>query len=222
MSNVSRVAVALGRPDAAGAPSPARHRDRVGRRAHTLVRLRLLAKADQPGVVRFGTVDIGRFLEDVFMRWSEVAERTWRLDVDVAGIVQADEGALRSALDALLENSVKHTDPLDAIELRAHAANGEIVIEVADEGYGVPVEARERIFDRFARVDDARARAHGGVGLGLSIVAAIAAAHGGRCSIEPRERGTILALPLPVRGDPAQGSPLNPQPVAVPVGLAPA
>ena len=173
--------------------------DELERMERIIVRMLLLAKADQPGFVRLGDVEIERFLEDVFLRWSEVAERTWRLDVDVAGVIRVDEEALRSALDALLENSVKYTDARDAIELRAHAANGEVVIEVADEGYGVPPEARDRIFDRFARADDARARAHGGVGLGLSIVAAIAAAHGGRCSVESRDRGTIFALHLPVR-----------------------
>jgi signal transduction histidine kinase len=195
--------------------------DELERMERIIVRMLLLAKADQPGFVRLGEVDIERFLEDVFMRWSEVAERTWRLDVDVTGIVQVDEEALRSALDALLENSVKYTDPLDAIELRAHAASGEIVIEVADEGCGVPPEARERIFDRFARVDDARARAHGGVGLGLSIVAAIAAAHGGRCSIEDCERGTIFALHLPVRRR-SEPQSLGSEQVEAAAGLAPA
>ena len=218
---IARGHLELMRIDRPASPELAVALDELERMERIIVRLLFLAKADQPGFVRLGEVVIDRFLEDVFMRWSEVAERTWRLDVDVAGIVHADEEALRSALDALLENSVKHTDPLDAIELRAHGANGEIVIEVADEGYGVPPEARERIFDRFARVDDARARAHGGVGLGLSIVAAIATAHGGRCTLEPRERGTIFALHLPVHGR----SELEPRPadlVEAPAGLAPA
>jgi signal transduction histidine kinase len=173
--------------------------DELGRIERIVSRLLLLAKADQPDFVRFADVEIDGFLEDVFMRWSEFAERAWRLELDVTGIVQVDEEALRSALDALLENSVKYTEPGAAIELRAHAAGGEIVIEVADEGYGVAPEARERIFDRFARADDARTRERGGVGLGLSIVATIAAAHGGRCTVEPRARGTIFALHLPVR-----------------------
>ena len=161
-------------------------------------RLLLLAKADQPDFVRFGEVEIDRFLEDVFMRWSEVAERAWRLELDVTGAIRADEDALRNALDALLENAVKYTEPRDAIELRAHAAGGEIVIEVADEGCGVPPEALDRIFDRFARADGARTRAQGGVGLGLSIVDAIAKAHDGYCSVEPREQGTSFVLHLPV------------------------
>jgi signal transduction histidine kinase len=172
--------------------------DELERIERIVARLLLLAKADQPDFVLLSDVEIDRFLEDVFMRWSEVADRAWRLDLDVAGIVRADEEALRSALDALLENAVKYTEPHAAIELRAHAAGGEIVIEVADEGFGVPPEALGRIFDRFGRADDARTRAQGGVGLGLAIVAAIAEAHGGHCTVESRRKGTTFALHLPV------------------------
>ena len=120
------------------------------------------------------------------MRWSEVAPRSWRLELDVAGVVRADPEALRNALDALLENAVKYTEPHAGIALRASAVGGEIVIEVADEGAGVPAAALHTIFDRFARADDARTRVHGGVGLGLAIVAAIAKAHGGTCTVERR------------------------------------
>jgi len=97
----------------------------------------------------------------------------------------------------LLENAVKHTEPDEAIEVRARAADGDVVIEVADMGRGVPAEAVDRIFDRFARADDARNRSAGGVGLGLAIVAAIVRAHGGRCTVSPLERGTVFALRLP-------------------------
>lgn len=173
--------------------------DELERIERIVTRLLLLAKLDQPDFVVLSDVEIEGFLEDVFMRWSEVAaDRAWRLELDVAGIVHVDEEALRNALDALLENAVKYTDPHAAIELRAHAAGAEIAIEVADEGFGVPEEALGRIFDRFSRADDARSRAQGGAGLGLAIVAAIAEAHGGRCTVESRRRGTRFVLHLPV------------------------
>jgi len=172
--------------------------DELARIERIIDRLLLLAQAEQPQFLVYGDVQVDRFLEDVFMRWSEVAPRAWRLAVDVAGVIRADEEALRFALDAMLENAVKYTEPHDAVELRAWAAGGEIVIEVADEGCGVPDDARDRIFDRFARADNARTRAQGGVGLGLAIADATAKAHGGRCSVEPREQGTIFALHLPV------------------------
>ena len=172
--------------------------DELQRMERIVERLLMLAKTEQPDFVVPRDVEIDRFLEDVFMRWSEVAPRAWRLDVDVEGVARVDPEALRNALDALLENAVKYTEPHSAITLRAHAIGGEIVIEVADEGSGIPGEATETIFDRFARADDARTRAHGGAGLGLSIVAAIARAHGGRCTLERRDGQTVFTLRLPV------------------------
>jgi len=192
--------------------------DELERMERIVDRLLLLAKVEQPDFVVLRDVEIDRFLEDVFMRWSEVAPRAWRLDLDVAGIVRVDPEALRSALDALLENAVKYTEPRAGIALRGHAVGGEIVIAVADEGAGVPDEALGSIFDRFARADDARTRAQGGVGLGLAIVAAIARAHGGRCTVDCRNGQTVFSLALPV------GAEVEAEPAAVErlaVGLAP-
>lgn len=172
--------------------------DELDRMERIVDRLLLLAKTEQPDFVVPRDVDVERFLEDVFMRWSEVAPRAWRLELDVAGVVRVDPEALRTALDALLENAVKYTEPLAGITLRAHAVGGEIVVEVADEGSGVPEEAIASIFDRFARADDARTRAQGGVGLGLAIVEAIARGHGGRCTVQRRDGQTVFSLALPV------------------------
>jgi len=192
--------------------------DELERMERIVDRLLLLAKAEQPDFVVLRDVEIDRFLEDVFMRWSEVAPRAWRLDLDLAGVARVDPEALRSALDALLENAVKYTEPRAGITLRGHAVGGEIVLEVADEGMGVPEDALGSIFDRFARADDARTRAQGGVGLGLAIVAAIARAHGGRCTVERRDGRTVFSLALPV------GAEVEAEPVAVErlaLGLAP-
>ena len=71
------------------------------------------------------------------------------------------------------------------------------MIEVADEGCGVAGDALGRIFDRFARADPARSRTHGGVGLGLAIVDAIAKAHGGTCAVRSAKTGSIFSLKLP-------------------------
>jgi signal transduction histidine kinase len=111
--------------------------------------------------------------------------------------VRADEEALRVALDALLENAVKYTEPYDAIEVSSSVLDFGLVIEVADTGSGIAPEALDRIFDRFARGDVARSRATGGVGLGLAIVDAVAKAHGGSCTVTPRKKGTLFALRLP-------------------------
>jgi signal transduction histidine kinase len=173
--------------------------DELGRMERIVERLLLLAKSEQQGAA-FEEIDLEAFLSDLFIRWSEVAQRAWRLDVDLEGRLVADPEALRKALDALLENAVKYTDPGDSVELGAHADGaGGVVIEVSDSGSGVPPEALPRIFDRWARADGARTRERGGAGLGLAIVAAVARAHGGRCSVKPLARGTAFRLHLPVR-----------------------
>ncbi len=103
----------------------------------------------------------------------------------VAGRLAVDPEGLRAALDALLENAV------------TRASGGDVVIEVADGGEGVPEGALAQIFERFARADAARTRARGGVGLGLAIVDAIAKAHGGRCTVRNAWDGATFALRLP-------------------------
>jgi signal transduction histidine kinase len=173
--------------------------DELDRMERIVERLLLLAKSEQH-VLGLEEIEVEPFLSDLFIRWSEVAPRAWRLDVDLQGRLVADPEALRNALDALLENAVKYTDPGDAVELGAHADGaGGVVIEVSDSGTGVPSEALPRIFDRWARADGARTRERGGAGLGLAIVAAVARAHGGRCSVKPLSRGTAFRLHLPVR-----------------------
>jgi signal transduction histidine kinase len=171
--------------------------DELGRIERILQQLLLLAKTDHPDFVMFEEIDLEVFLEDVLMRWSEVAPRGWRLGPVPAGFLRADPEALRIALDSLLENAVHYTEGSDAIELRARADGATIVIEVEDEGCGVDGDALGHIFERFARADPARSRTHGGVGLGLAIVDAIAKAHGGSCAVRTAKAGSIFSLRLP-------------------------
>jgi signal transduction histidine kinase len=171
--------------------------DELGRIESILDRLLLLAKAKQPDFVVPTDIDAEAYLEDVFMRWSEVVPRGWTLGRLAAGTLRADADALRNALDALLENAVKYTDPADSITLSSRSAGSQLVIEVADEGCGLPADALGRIFDRFARADSARSRAQGGAGLGLAIVDAIVRAHGGSCSAANSAAGAVFTLRFP-------------------------
>ena len=159
-------------------------------------RLLLLAATERPGFLVSEELELETFLEDVFIRWSDVAPRAWRLGPLARGRLTADPHALRTALDALLENAVAYTEPHDVIELRSRAEGIGVVIEVADQGCGIEAEALGRIFERFARADTARSRDHGGVGLGLAIVDTIAKAHGGRCTVESHGKGAVFALRL--------------------------
>ncbi len=173
--------------------------DELRRIDSILGQLLLLATAGQPGFLRLEHIDIESFLEDVFIRWCDVAPRTWRLGSVVSGTVQADPDRLRTALDALLDNAVKYSEEHSAIELRARwESDDRVVIEVEDEGIGVSREAIGRIFARFGRADSARTRSAGGVGLGLAIVEAIADHHGGRCSVRSGPDGSVFSLHLPV------------------------
>jgi signal transduction histidine kinase len=176
-----------------------------------LGQLLLLATAGQPNFLELETIELEGFLEDVFMRWSDVAPRSWRLGPVVSGTVRADPDRLRTALDALLDNAIKYSDEHSAIELRARwSSESEVVIEVEDEGIGIARDAIGRIFARFGRADAARTRSAGGVGLGLAIVEAIAEHHGGHCSVQSGPHGSVFSLHLPVA---APGVPRAPEPV---------
>ena len=173
--------------------------DELRRIEQIVDRLLLLARAERGGFLLLGEVQLVPFLEDVFMRWAEVAPRAWRLGSIVDVTLTVDETWLRAALDALLENAVQYTDDYAAIELSARADRNEVVVEVADEGQGIPPEALDQVFERFARADRARSRREGGAGLGLAIVAAIARAHGGSVTARPgASGGTAFELRLPL------------------------
>jgi signal transduction histidine kinase len=172
--------------------------DEMDRIDAIIERLLVLATADQPDFLMADELELEPLLEDIFIRWSEVAPRSWRLGMLAPGRLLIDAERLRAALDALLENAVKYTSAHAAIELRARMEDQTwVTIEVEDEGCGVPEEALARIFDRFARADPARSRSAGGVGLGLAIVDAIAKAHGGSCTVTNTPQGSVFALRLP-------------------------
>jgi signal transduction histidine kinase len=172
--------------------------DELERMARIIERLLVVAKAERQD---FGDlaedVDVEQVLEEVLMRWAEVAPRVWRVGELATGTLRVDPDALRIALDALVENAVNHTESADVIEIRSHPRGDAVAIEVADEGCGVPPAVLGGIFDRFARADVARARAGGGVGLGLAIVDAIAKAHSGRCTVRSTPAGSVFTLVLP-------------------------
>jgi two-component system, OmpR family, sensor kinase len=187
---------ALRRWDARGGGEIAVALDELVRIEHVIERVLLLAKAEQPGFLARTAVDIEPFLEDVFLRWTEVAPRAWRLGEIPPGFVHADPEQLRTAVDALLENAVKYSDADDLIELRASVSDSRLAIEVANEGPGMPAEDVARIFDRFAR-GATTVRRREGTGLGLAIVDAIAKAHGGSCTVASSAGVTVFTLHLP-------------------------
>ncbi len=100
----------------------------------------------------------------------------------------------------LVENSAKYTPENGSVSVRASAQNGDLRIEVEDNGIGIPLEHQERIFERFYRVDKNRSREIGGTGLGLSIVKHIVIQHGGTIGVRSSEgEGTTFTVELPHR-----------------------
>ena len=104
-------------------------------------------------------------------------------------------------LTNLLENSAKYTRRSGSVNVRAEKKNGSLLIEVEDDGIGIPPEHRERIFERFYRVGKDRSREIGGTGLGLSIVKHIVLQHEGTIRVESEEgEGSSFIVQLPYRG----------------------
>ncbi|MEU2841337.1 HAMP domain-containing sensor histidine kinase [Streptomyces sp. NPDC007076] len=114
--------------------------------------------------------------------------------------VAGSRGQLARVLGNLLDNAERHARSAVTVSVGA-AEGGGVAVAVTDDGAGVPPEERERIFERFVRLDDARARDDGGAGLGLAIARDVAARHGGRLTVDgAREGGARFVLWLPGTG----------------------
>ncbi|MEU9413597.1 HAMP domain-containing sensor histidine kinase [Streptomyces sp. NPDC048281] len=114
--------------------------------------------------------------------------------------VPASRSALTRLLTNLLDNALRYAHTGVTVEVR-HTER-ELVVEVGDDGPGIPAGDRERVFDRFTRLDNARTRSEGGTGLGLAIARDIASAHGGTLTARTpgaAERGAHLVLSLPLQ-----------------------
>ncbi|MEU8700298.1 HAMP domain-containing sensor histidine kinase [Streptomyces sp. NPDC048680] len=159
--------------------------------------LLLLARLDageRPGNAR---LDLGALVRE------EVSQRVGdRIPVTVSvpepgGLeVTGSRGQLVRVIGNLLDNAERHAESSVAVEVRAE--RGGVAVVVTDDGAGVPEAERERIFERFVRLDDARARDDGGAGLGLAIARDVAGRHGGRLTAAGAgERGARFELWLP-------------------------
>ncbi|MCR6481644.1 ATP-binding protein [Amycolatopsis sp. OK19-0408] len=146
----------------------------------------LLGKLDHAGPDRLEPVALSEVVD------AAVAGRA--VDVEVRGtpVVRGHRSRLERLVRNLVDNARRHAVSWVAVEVSA--VDGWVVLSVTDDGPGVPEADRERVFDRFVRLDDARARDDGGSGLGLAIVADIARAHGGTAALEGASR-FVVRLP---------------------------
>jgi two-component system sensor histidine kinase CpxA len=127
-------------------------------------------------------------------------QRGVRLQLDEDLRTHGDRALLRSAIENVVRNGIRHTPEHTTVEVRLSRQGREAVIEVCDQGDGVPDEELQRMFEPFTRIAEARDRHSGGFGLGLSITGQVMAAHGGRVEARNREQGGLcvrLYLPAP-------------------------
>ena len=114
-------------------------------------------------------------------------------------VVRGDPTRLGQAILNLVHNAVKFSEPGDAVAVRVAAAEATATVAVMDQGVGIPRADRDRIFERFYKVDRARQRGAGGTGLGLAIVRHVAQAHGGTVRVESEEGvGSTFTIELPL------------------------
>jgi two-component system OmpR family sensor kinase len=145
----------------------------------------LLARLDQGRPLDRGPVDLAAIATDAVEDARAVQpERPIDLERPDSAVLQGDEARLRQVAANLLGNALEHTSADTPVHVRVLMNGDEATLEVADEGPGMARGHVEKIFDRFFRVDPARARDNGGSGLGLSIVVAIVQAHGGRVTVD--------------------------------------
>jgi two-component system OmpR family sensor kinase len=161
--------------------------------------LLLLARLDEGRPLERERVELDGLVRDAVDTARAVEpEREITLTTEPVEVV-GDAHRLRQVVDNLLANARSHTPAGTPVSVDVAGSDGLAVIEVADEGPGISADDAGRVFERFYRADKSRARAQGGVGLGLSIVAAVADAHGGSASVESVSgQGATFRIELPL------------------------
>ncbi|TWT06580.1 sensor histidine kinase [Planococcus sp. CPCC 101016] len=161
-----------------------------------------LARADSAEIqLDKQTLHVDEFIERVSAPYIEIAEsqnKTLQLELNCSVQIKADEVRLHQLLVILLDNALKYTDEKQEISVKTYTEDQKVAIEVNDNGRGIEKENLPYIFDRFYRVDKARSRENGGVGLGLSIAQWIVINHGGTIAAFQNEKaGTTFKVKLP-------------------------
>ena len=164
--------------------------DRMSRLVNDLL---MLAKARRPDFVAVQPTDVETLTHGVLDRARALADRTWLLDAVARGHAQLDGQRITQALLQLADNAARHTQPGDEIGIGSRHHEGRVELWVRDTGPGVAPELRTQIFERFTRGD----HSDEGFGLGLSIVRAIAEAHGGDVVLDDTTTGATFRLRLP-------------------------
>jgi heavy metal sensor kinase len=147
----------------------------------------------------FTAMDLARESGNLLDVLLEEKSQTLEISGDESVILKADWVLMRQALVNILHNAIKYTPVHGKIGINIKRAGSGVDIEVHDSGPGIDPEHRERVFDRFYRIDSGRASAHGGTGLGLSIAQWTVRAHGGDITVVTNgSTGAVFQIHLPV------------------------
>jgi heavy metal sensor kinase len=190
--------------------SPAEYEEAIGSmleeidRMSSLVDTLLRLSHGDAGTIRLSRepIDLDQLARDVAASLGILAEeRNQKVVVDATShaTVSADRLVLREAVTNVLDNAIKYGPDGSTVTMRVDRVGDEGLLAIADEGPGVPAEHRDRIFNRFFRIDEARSRERGGAGLGLAIAKWAVEIHGGRITVhEQRGRGSEFRIHLPL------------------------
>ena len=161
--------------------------------------LLLLARLDSGRPLAREDVDLTRLLLEAVADARVVApDHRWQLALpDEPVTVVGDDARLHQVVTNLLSNAASHTPAGTTVTVSAATADDTVRLDVHDDGPGLPSDLVDEAFDRFTRGDSSRTRASGGAGLGLSLVSAIAEAHGGSASLTSRPGDTTFTVTLP-------------------------
>jgi len=161
--------------------------------------LLLLARLDAGRPLDHETVDLTEMVVNAVSDAHAAApDHVWQLDLpDEPVVIQGDPARLHQLVANLLGNARTHTAPGTVVRTSIVREPDQVRLTVRDNGPGVPKELQPDVFQRFARGDTSRNRAAGSTGLGLSIVAAVAQAHGGSVSLDSVPGDTTFSVTLP-------------------------
>jgi two-component system, OmpR family, sensor kinase len=173
----------------------------IGRISRLVDDLLVLTQAERADFLRPEPIEVPAYVSELWDGLSLTADRRFEVGDVAAGTLIADPDRLAQALRNLGRNAIDHTaEGTGVVRIEVIATGPDRVrFVVTDDGPGIPPEERERVFERFRRVDSGRSRNTGGAGLGLAIVRAIAEAHGGHVRAYGRSngQGTRMELVLP-------------------------
>jgi signal transduction histidine kinase len=167
-------------------------------------KLLFLARSDAgKEQLTFENVDIKNLIVELSTNIEALAQDKsikFTVDAQESLIVNGDKVKLRQLFINILENAIRYTPNDGNISVSAVKKDENALVAISDTGIGIPPEHLPHIFERFYRVDKARSRAEGGVGLGLAIAKYIAESHGGKIKLESQiGKGTTFRITIPLK-----------------------